>query len=85
MDHSYAECTSWDTPLTRSSSSSSPSASPGVPFHIILLHCYSEAKFGRRYSALGKPFAWCFTRQDLEKRLREPALQSEPITLATAA
>src|SRR5258707_795988 len=31
-------------PLTRSSSSS-PSASPGVPFHIILLYCYSEADF----------------------------------------
>lgn len=41
--------------------------------------------FGRRYSALGKPFAWCFTRQDLERRLREPILQPEPVTLATAA
>jgi transposase len=41
--------------------------------------------FGRRYSALGKPFAWCFTRQDLERRLREPLLQPEPVTLATAA
>src|SRR5436189_244415 len=29
-------------------------------------------EFGRRYSALGKPFAWCFTRQDLERRLLEP-------------
>jgi transposase len=25
----------------------------------------------KRYSALGKPFAWCSTRQDLERRLRE--------------
>jgi len=41
--------------------------------------------FGRRYSALGKPFAWRFTRQDLERRLREPLLQPEPLTLASAA
>ncbi len=41
--------------------------------------------FGRRYSALNKPFAWRFTRQDMERRLREPLLQSEPVTLATAA
>ena len=41
--------------------------------------------FGRRYSALGKLFAWCFTRQDLERRLREPLLQSEPVALAKAA
>jgi len=41
--------------------------------------------FGRRYSALGKPFAWCFTRQDLERRLREPQLQPEAVTLATAS
>ena len=41
--------------------------------------------FGRRYSALGKSFAWCFTRHDLERRLREPLLQSEAQTLATAA
>jgi transposase len=41
-------------------------------------------QFGRRYSALGKPFAWCFTRQDLARRLREPILQPEPVTLATA-
>ena len=37
--------------------------------------------FGRRYSALGKLFAWCFTRQDLERRLREPLLQPEAFTL----
>ena len=42
-------------------------------------------EFGRRYSALGKPFAWCFTRQDLERRLREPLLQPNACTLATAA
>jgi hypothetical protein len=41
--------------------------------------------FGRRYSALEKPFAWCFTRRDLERRLREPMLQPEAVTLATAA
>ena len=41
--------------------------------------------FGRRYSALGKLFAWCFTRQDLERRLREPLLQPEAFTLASAA
>ena len=41
--------------------------------------------FGRRYSALEKPFAWCFTRQDLERRLRESLLQPEAVTLATAA
>jgi len=41
--------------------------------------------FGRRYSALGKLFAWCFTRQDLERRLREPLLQSEPVALTIAA
>ena len=41
--------------------------------------------FGKRYSALGKLFAWTFTRQDLERRLREPLLQSEPLPLATAA
>ena len=42
-------------------------------------------EFGRRYSALGKPFAWCFTRQDLERRLLEPLLQSDVPTLAAAA
>jgi len=30
--------------------------------------------FGERYSSLGKPFAWMFTRQELEQRLREPTL-----------
>ena len=34
--------------------------------------------FGERYSALGKPFAWTFTRADLERRLRDPLLLSEP-------
>ena len=42
-------------------------------------------EFGRRYSALGKPFAWCFTRQDLERRLLDIPLQSGAATLATAA
>jgi transposase len=40
--------------------------------------------FARRYSALGKPFAWCFTRQELERRLRDPELQPEPNRLAAA-
>jgi transposase len=41
--------------------------------------------FGERYSALGKPFAWTFTRQDLERRLRDPLLQLEPPSLHMAA
>ena len=36
--------------------------------------------FGERYSALNKPFAWTFTRQELERRLRDPLLQLEPST-----
>ena len=40
--------------------------------------------FASRYSALGQPFAWCFTRQELERRLRDPQLQSES-TLTAAA
>ncbi len=34
--------------------------------------------FGERYSALGKPFAWTFTRQELERRLRDPLLHLAP-------
>ena len=42
--------------------------------------------FGNRYSALGRPFAWRFTRQDLERRLRDPLLQPQLVTpLANAA
>jgi transposase len=41
--------------------------------------------FGIRYTALGRLFAWCFTRQDLERRLREPLLQPGSVTLPTAA
>ena len=41
--------------------------------------------FGRRYTALQKPFAWRFTRHDLQQRMRDPLLQSEPVTPATAA
>jgi transposase len=42
--------------------------------------------FGKRYSALDRPFAWRFTRQDLERRLRDPLLQQKLITpLAKAA
>ena len=40
--------------------------------------------FVRRYSALDKPFAWCFTRQELERRLRDPQLQPEPSLPAAA-
>jgi transposase len=36
--------------------------------------------FGERYSALDKPFAWTFTRLDLERRLRDPLLQLKPPT-----
>ncbi len=38
------------------------------------------AAFGDRYSARGKPFAWRFSRQDLERRLRHPLLRLEPMT-----
>ena len=42
--------------------------------------------FGQRYSALDKPFAWRFTRQELERRLHDPRLQLEPApALPTAA
>ena len=42
--------------------------------------------FGERYSALDKPFAWTFTRQDLECRLRDPLLQLDsPTSLPIAA
>lgn len=34
--------------------------------------------FGERYSALDKPFAWTFTRQALEQRLRDPLLELHP-------
>jgi hypothetical protein len=33
--------------------------------------------FGTRYSALVKPFTWCFTRKDLERRLRDHQLQPQ--------
>lgn len=41
--------------------------------------------FGERYSSLDKPFAWTFTRSDLERRLRDPLLNLQPAALATAA
>ena len=42
--------------------------------------------FGIRYSARGMLFNWTFTRQELERRLRDPLLQLEPSTsLHTAA
>jgi transposase len=42
--------------------------------------------FGQRYSALEKPFAWRFTRNQLEQRLAHPDLQlAAPTRLAPAA
>ena len=41
--------------------------------------------FGKRYSSLGKPFAWTFTRQELERRLREPSLDIDSALLTVAA
>ncbi|MBV9598569.1 MAG: transposase, partial [Chloroflexi bacterium] len=41
--------------------------------------------FGGRYSALGKPFAWTFTRQELERRIRDPLLDTAPVPLTVAA
>jgi transposase len=41
--------------------------------------------FGQRYSSLGKPFAWTFTRQELERRLREPSLHVDSVPLTMAA
>jgi hypothetical protein len=41
--------------------------------------------FGQRYSSLGKPFSWTFTRQELERRLREPALHAESVLPTMAA
>ena len=43
------------------------------------------AAFGQRYSSLGKPFAWTFTRQELERRLREPSLHVDSVSLTMAA
>jgi transposase len=43
------------------------------------------AAFGERYSSLGKPFAWTFTRHELERRLREPSLHVDSVPLTTAA
>jgi transposase len=41
--------------------------------------------FGARYSALRKPFAWTFTRQELERRLRDPLLDADPVPFPLAA
>jgi len=41
--------------------------------------------FGERYSALGKPFTWTFTRHDLEILMAGPLLQldsSKPVSRA---
>jgi len=43
------------------------------------------AAFGLRYSSLGKPFAWTFTRQELEQRLHDPSLDIGPMPLSLAA
>jgi len=37
-------------------------------------------KFGERYSALGKLFTWTFTRQKLERQLRDPLLNLQQST-----
>lgn len=41
--------------------------------------------FGERYSALGKPFAWAFTRQDLAILLTDLLLQRESSRPSTRA
>jgi len=43
------------------------------------------AAFGGTYSSLGKPFAWTFTRQELERRLRDPSLDVDAMPLSFAA
>jgi hypothetical protein len=43
------------------------------------------AAFGERYSSLGKPFTWTFTRQELERRLRDPSLDVDAMPLSFAA
>jgi transposase len=43
------------------------------------------AAFGQRYSSLSKPFAWTFTRQELERRLREPSLHTDSAPATNAA
>src|SRR5262249_46602338 len=41
--------------------------------------------FGQRYSALDKPFAWRFTRRELEQRLNDQHLQLQPPTALSRA
>ena len=41
--------------------------------------------FGERYSSLGKPFAWTFTRQELERRVREASLHVDSTPQIMAA
>jgi transposase len=41
--------------------------------------------FAERYSSLGKPFTWTFTRQDLERRLRDPLLDVDSMPGSIAA
>jgi len=43
------------------------------------------AAFGQRYSSLHKPFAWTFTRQELERRLSDPSLDVASMPLSGAA
>jgi transposase len=43
------------------------------------------AAFGQRYSSLSKPFAWTFTRQELERRLRDPSLHIDSVPFTMAA
>ena len=42
--------------------------------------------FGERYSAVGRLFTWTFTRQELERQLRDPLLNlHQSTTLHRAA
>jgi hypothetical protein len=58
-----------------------------TPNDLTTLHELEDriAAFGARYSSLGKPFAWMFTRQELERRLRDPLLDTAPASFTSAA
>ena len=51
-----------------------------TPNHHASLKALEEriTAFGERYCALGKPLAWTFTRQDMERRLQDPLLNPQP-------
>jgi hypothetical protein len=58
-----------------------------TPNDLVSLHALEERiiAFGDRYSSLGKPFAWTFTCQELERRLREQSLQLDSVPLTMVA